>query len=181
MLSCQHSKLLKQLIKLMVEDFGGLSSSASTTDLSSGFDSGTYLRKSPDQYSSRGSMESLDNPVSSQHHSGPQHHHPLGHHSHGGAHPTYSSCHQLSSARFIQTPQPLLCEWSFLVAFQKTCPLSEITGQVPRSSAKGSVHPKMKTFLLPVLLFIYGLFWWEMLFWRYQLYECLPFLNSGWI
>lgn len=76
--------------------------SASTTDLSSGFDSGTYLRKSPDQYSSRGSMESLDPPVSSQYHSGAQHHHPLGHHSHSGSHPTYSSCHQLSSARFIQ-------------------------------------------------------------------------------
>ncbi|XP_041815752.1 protein Shroom3 isoform X2 [Chelmon rostratus] len=74
--------------------------SASTTDLSGGFDSGgSYLRKSPDQYSSRGSMESLDPPLSSQHHSGAQHHHPLGHHSHSGPHPTYSSCHQLSSAR----------------------------------------------------------------------------------
>ncbi|XP_076614705.1 protein Shroom3 isoform X1 [Chaetodon auriga] len=74
--------------------------SASTTDLSGGFDSGgTYLRKSPDQYSSRGSMESLDPPLPSQHHSGAQHHHPLGHHSHSGPHPTYSSCHQLSSAR----------------------------------------------------------------------------------
>ncbi|KAL4617313.1 protein Shroom3 isoform X1 [Arapaima gigas] len=49
-------------------------SSASTTDLSS-YDPG-YLRKSPDQYSSRGSMESLD---------------------HG--HPAYSSCHQLSSSK----------------------------------------------------------------------------------
>uniref|UniRef100_A0A8C4DZS9 Shroom family member 3 n=1 Tax=Dicentrarchus labrax TaxID=13489 RepID=A0A8C4DZS9_DICLA len=74
--------------------------SASTNDLSGGFDSGgTYLRKSPDQYSSRGSMESLDPPLSSQHHSGAQHHHPLGHHTHSGSHPTYSSCHQLSSAR----------------------------------------------------------------------------------
>ncbi|GLD71665.1 protein Shroom3-like protein, partial [Lates japonicus] len=47
--------------------------SASTTDLSGGFDSGgSYLRKSPDQYSSRGSMESLDHPQwSSQLHSGP--------------------------------------------------------------------------------------------------------------
>ncbi|XP_030623773.1 protein Shroom3 [Chanos chanos] len=49
-------------------------SSASTTDLSS-YEAG-YLRKSPDQYSSRGSMESLDPP-----------------------HPTYSSCHQLSSSK----------------------------------------------------------------------------------
>ncbi|XP_056288000.1 protein Shroom3 isoform X2 [Pseudoliparis swirei] len=61
--------------------------SASTTDLSGGFDSGgRFLRKSPDQYSSRGSMESLDPPQSSQLH-------PLGHHTHS------SSCHQLSSAR----------------------------------------------------------------------------------
>ncbi|XP_023684452.1 protein Shroom3 isoform X3 [Paramormyrops kingsleyae] len=49
-------------------------SSLSTTDLSS-YDAG-FLRKSPDQYSSRGSMESLD---------------------HG--HPAYSSCHQLSSSK----------------------------------------------------------------------------------
>ncbi|XP_036973380.1 protein Shroom3 isoform X2 [Acanthopagrus latus] len=75
-------------------------SSASTTDLSGGFDSGdTYLRKSPDQYSSRGSMESLDPPLSSQLHSRAQHHHTLGHHSHSRPHTTYSSCHQLSSAR----------------------------------------------------------------------------------
>ncbi|XP_040915540.1 protein Shroom3 isoform X2 [Toxotes jaculatrix] len=75
--------------------------SASTTDLSGGFDSGgSYLRKSPDQYSSRGSMESLDPPQPSQLHSGAQHHHhPLGHHAHSGPHPAYSSCHQLSSAR----------------------------------------------------------------------------------
>ncbi|XP_041753245.2 protein Shroom3 [Coregonus clupeaformis] len=52
-------------------------SSASTTDLS-GYDPG-YLRKSPDQYSSRGSMESL----------GEQH-----------SHPAYSSsCHQLSASK----------------------------------------------------------------------------------
>ncbi|XP_035802118.2 protein Shroom3 isoform X2 [Amphiprion ocellaris] len=75
-----------------------IKNSASTTDLSGGFDSG-YLRKSPDQYSSRGSMESLDPPQSSQLHSGPQHQHQLGHHGHGGSHQTYSSCHQLSSAR----------------------------------------------------------------------------------
>uniref|UniRef100_A0A671VC31 Shroom family member 3 n=1 Tax=Sparus aurata TaxID=8175 RepID=A0A671VC31_SPAAU len=75
-------------------------SSASTTDLSGGFDSGgTYLRKSPDQYSSRGSMESLDPPLSSQHHSRAQYQHALGHHSHSRPHTTYSSCHQLSSAR----------------------------------------------------------------------------------
>uniref|UniRef100_A0A3P9LNI3 Shroom family member 3 n=1 Tax=Oryzias latipes TaxID=8090 RepID=A0A3P9LNI3_ORYLA len=44
--------------------------SASTTNLCGGFDSGEgYLRKSPDQYSSRGSMESLDPPQSSQFHS----------------------------------------------------------------------------------------------------------------
>ncbi|KAI4873901.1 hypothetical protein NFI96_006468 [Prochilodus magdalenae] len=49
-------------------------SSASTTDLSA-YDTG-YLRKSPDQYSSRGSMESLDPP-----------------------HPAYSSCNQLSSSK----------------------------------------------------------------------------------
>ncbi|KAG7477116.1 hypothetical protein MATL_G00090760 [Megalops atlanticus] len=49
-------------------------SSASTTDLSS-YETG-FLRKSPDQYSSRGSMESLD---------------------HG--HPAYSSCHQLSTSK----------------------------------------------------------------------------------
>ncbi|XP_053196500.1 protein Shroom3 [Scomber japonicus] len=74
--------------------------SASTTDLSGGFESGgSYLRKSPDQYSSRGSMESLDPPQSSQHHHGVQHHHSLGHHAHSGPHPAYSSCHQLSSAR----------------------------------------------------------------------------------
>uniref|UniRef100_A0A4W5JZH6 Uncharacterized protein n=1 Tax=Hucho hucho TaxID=62062 RepID=A0A4W5JZH6_9TELE len=52
-------------------------SSASTTDLL-GYDPG-YLRKSPDQYSSRGSMESLG-----EHHS----------------HPAYSSsCHQLSASK----------------------------------------------------------------------------------
>ncbi|XP_023265477.1 protein Shroom3-like isoform X2 [Seriola lalandi dorsalis] len=74
--------------------------SASTTDLAGGFDSGgSSLRKSPDQYSSRGSMESLDPPQSSQLHSGAQHHHLLGHHTYSGPHPTYSSCHQLSSAR----------------------------------------------------------------------------------
>uniref|UniRef100_A0A8B9RK03 Shroom family member 3 n=1 Tax=Astyanax mexicanus TaxID=7994 RepID=A0A8B9RK03_ASTMX len=49
-------------------------SSASTTDLS-GYDAG-FLRKSPDQYSSRGSMESLDPP-----------------------HPAYSSCNQLSASK----------------------------------------------------------------------------------
>ncbi|XP_051785612.1 protein Shroom3 isoform X2 [Erpetoichthys calabaricus] len=49
-------------------------SSSSTSDLS-GYDHG-FLRKSPDQYSSRGSMESLD---------------------HG--HLAYSSCHQLSPAK----------------------------------------------------------------------------------
>lgn len=79
-----------------------VSSSASTTDLSSGFDSGTYLTKSPDQYSSRGSMESLDHPISSQHHSGAQNQHSLGHYSHSGPHPAYSSCHQLSSSRYAQ-------------------------------------------------------------------------------
>ncbi|XP_047425761.1 protein Shroom3 isoform X2 [Mugil cephalus] len=74
--------------------------SASTTDLSGGFDSGGgYLRKSPDQYSSRGSMESLDHPQSSHLHSGAQHQLTLGHHGHGGSYPAYSSCHQLSSAR----------------------------------------------------------------------------------
>ncbi|XP_017573479.1 protein Shroom3 isoform X2 [Pygocentrus nattereri] len=52
----------------------GYHSSASTTDLSS-YDAG-FLRKSPDQYSSRGSMESLDPP-----------------------HPTYSSCNQLSASK----------------------------------------------------------------------------------
>lgn len=49
-------------------------SSASTTDLS-GFEAG-FLRKSPDQYSSRGSMESLDH-----------------------SHPAYSSCYHLSSSK----------------------------------------------------------------------------------
>lgn len=49
-------------------------SSASTTDLS-GYEAG-FLRKSPDQYSSRGSMESLDPP-----------------------NPAYSSCHQLSASK----------------------------------------------------------------------------------
>ncbi|CAI5666246.1 unnamed protein product [Oreochromis niloticus] len=72
--------------------------SVSTNDLSGGFDSG-YLRKSPDQYSSRGSMDSLDHPQSSQLHSGAQHQHSLGHHRLSGPHPAYSSCHQLSSAR----------------------------------------------------------------------------------
>ncbi|KAM4720431.1 protein Shroom3 isoform 2-T2 [Anableps anableps] len=74
--------------------------SASTTDLSGGFDtSGGYLRKSPDQYSSRGSMESLDPAQSSHHHPATQQQHPLGHRSHSGSHPAYSSCQQLSSAR----------------------------------------------------------------------------------
>ncbi|XP_063066757.1 protein Shroom3 isoform X2 [Engraulis encrasicolus] len=50
-------------------------SSSSTTDLS-GYEAG-FLRKSPDQYSSRGSMESLDPPLN----------------------PTYSSCHQLSASK----------------------------------------------------------------------------------
>ncbi|XP_034751390.1 protein Shroom3 isoform X2 [Etheostoma cragini] len=69
--------------------------SASTTDLSGGFDSGgSYMRKSPDQYSSRGSMESLDHPLSSHLHSGAKHPH-----AHSGPHPAYSSCHQLSSSR----------------------------------------------------------------------------------
>ncbi|KAA8584616.1 hypothetical protein FQN60_008401 [Etheostoma spectabile] len=68
--------------------------SASTTDLSGGFDSGgSYMRKSPDQYSSRGSMESLDHPLSSNLHSGAKHPH-----AHSGPHPAYSSCHQLSSS-----------------------------------------------------------------------------------
>ncbi|XP_026873531.2 protein Shroom3 isoform X1 [Electrophorus electricus] len=49
-------------------------SSASTTDLSS-YEAG-FLRKSPDQYSSRGSMESLDH-----------------------THPAYSSCNQLSASK----------------------------------------------------------------------------------
>ncbi|TRY94980.1 hypothetical protein DNTS_004655 [Danionella cerebrum] len=49
-------------------------SSVSTTDLS-GFESG-FLRKSPDQYSSRGSMESLEH-----------------------SHPAYSSCYPLSSSK----------------------------------------------------------------------------------
>ncbi|XP_053543978.1 protein Shroom3 isoform X2 [Ictalurus punctatus] len=48
--------------------------SASTTDLS-GYDA-VFLRKSPDQYSSRGSMESLDH-----------------------SHPAYSSCNQLSVSK----------------------------------------------------------------------------------
>ncbi|XP_069043484.1 protein Shroom3 isoform X2 [Lepisosteus oculatus] len=49
-------------------------SSSSTTDLS-GYEHG-FLRKSPDQYSSRGSMESLDH-----------------------SHPVYSSCHQLTASK----------------------------------------------------------------------------------
>ncbi|XP_067339646.1 protein Shroom3 isoform X6 [Channa argus] len=74
--------------------------SASTTDLCGGFDTGiSYLRKSPDQYSSRGSMESLDHSQSSQLHSAAHQHHPLGRLAHSGSHPAYSSCHQLSSAR----------------------------------------------------------------------------------
>ncbi|XP_063745311.1 protein Shroom3 isoform X2 [Eleginops maclovinus] len=69
--------------------------SASTTDLSGGYDSGrSCLRKSPDQYSSRGSMDSLDPPQSTHLNSGTQNHH-----THSGPHPAYSSCHQLSSAR----------------------------------------------------------------------------------
>ncbi|XP_037835537.1 protein Shroom3 isoform X3 [Kryptolebias marmoratus] len=72
--------------------------SVSTTDLSGRFDyGGGYLRKSPDQYSSRGSMESLDPPQSAQLHAAVQN--PLGHHGHAGLHSAYSSCHQLSSAR----------------------------------------------------------------------------------
>ncbi|MED6271642.1 hypothetical protein CHARACLAT_022318 [Characodon lateralis] len=79
--------------------------SASTTDLSGGFDTtGGYLRKSPDQYSSRGSMESLDPTQSPHHHPAIQQQHPLGHRSHSGSHPAYSSCQQLSSARFMKHP-----------------------------------------------------------------------------
>ncbi|XP_014855455.1 PREDICTED: protein Shroom3-like isoform X2 [Poecilia mexicana] len=75
-------------------------SSASTTDLSAGFDpSAGYLRKSPDQYSSRGSMESLDPAQSSHHHPVTQQQLPLGHRSQTGPNPAYSSCQQLSSAR----------------------------------------------------------------------------------
>ncbi|XP_038590046.1 protein Shroom3 isoform X3 [Micropterus salmoides] len=93
------------------EDHGGMDTmssawhpsyhaSASTTDLSGGFDSSSsYLRKSPDQYSSRGSMESLDPSQSTQLHSGAQHHRPLANPTYSGPHPAYSSCHQLSSAR----------------------------------------------------------------------------------
>nr|XP_057914481.1 protein Shroom3 isoform X2 [Doryrhamphus excisus] len=70
--------------------------SASTTDLAGDFQSdGGCLRKSPDQYSSRGSMESLDPPQSAH----LQHHHALGYQPHSGPHPAYSSCQQLSSAR----------------------------------------------------------------------------------
>lgn len=54
--------------------FVSFSSSASTTDLSS-YDGG-FLRTSPDQYSSRGSMESIDH-----------------------LHPSYSSCTQLSVSK----------------------------------------------------------------------------------
>ncbi|XP_029372507.1 protein Shroom3 isoform X2 [Echeneis naucrates] len=74
--------------------------SASTTDVPGGFDSsGRFLRNIPDQYSSRGSLESLDPTQSSQLHSGAQHHHPLGQHTLSGCLPAFSSCHQLSSAR----------------------------------------------------------------------------------
>ncbi|XP_023816860.1 protein Shroom3 isoform X4 [Oryzias latipes] len=74
--------------------------SASTTNLCGGFDSGEgYLRKSPDQYSSRGSMESLDPPQSSQFHSVAQRQHPVELHGHSASQSTYSSCQQLSSAR----------------------------------------------------------------------------------
>ncbi|KAM9841125.1 protein Shroom3 [Aulostomus maculatus] len=73
--------------------------SASTTDLSGEFESGgSYLRKSLDQYSSRGSMESLDHPQSSQLHPGAEHH-PFSHHTQSGPYTVYSSCQQLSSAR----------------------------------------------------------------------------------
>ncbi|KAM6902321.1 protein Shroom3 [Xenentodon cancila] len=73
--------------------------SVSTADLSGGFDSsGSYLRKSPDQYSSRGSIESLDPPPSSQLPSVAQHQHALESRASIGCHPAYS-CHQLSSAR----------------------------------------------------------------------------------
>ncbi|XP_044000371.1 protein Shroom3 isoform X2 [Gambusia affinis] len=74
--------------------------SSSTSDLSVGFDpSGGYLRKSPDQYSSRGSMESLDPAQSSHHHPVTQQQLPLGHRGQTGPNPAYSSCQQLSSAR----------------------------------------------------------------------------------
>ncbi|XP_077593517.1 protein Shroom3 isoform X2 [Stigmatopora nigra] len=71
-----------------------IKNSASATNLSGGFES-DGLRKSPDQYSSRGSMESLDPPHPAHH----QHHHALGHHVHSEPHPAYSSCQQLSYAR----------------------------------------------------------------------------------
>ncbi|XP_061654876.1 protein Shroom3 isoform X3 [Phyllopteryx taeniolatus] len=68
-----------------------IKNSASTADLSGGFESdGGYLRKSPDQYSSRGSMESLDPPQSA---------HLQHHHTHSAPHHAYSSCQQLSSSR----------------------------------------------------------------------------------
>lgn len=99
----QPSDKVSLLDQINQSKFHFVSVSASTTDLSGGFDTGvSYLRKSPDQYSSRGSMESLDPPQSSQLHSGVQHHHQLGH-AHSGPHAAYSSCHQLSSARFKQT------------------------------------------------------------------------------
>lgn len=78
-----------------------MSLSVLTVVLSGRFDStGGYLRKSPDQYSSRGSMDSLDHPHPSPLHSVVQHQHPLENRGNTGSHPAYSSCHQLSSARF---------------------------------------------------------------------------------
>ncbi|KAM9794641.1 protein Shroom3 isoform 3-T3 [Syngnathus typhle] len=110
--------------------------SASTTDISGAFDSdGGYLRKSPDQYSSRGSMESLDPPQSAQ----LQHQHTLGHHTHSGAHPAYSSCQQLSSARSSNSIDHLHSKRdSAYSSFSTSSSIPEYLASAPTFSAERS-------------------------------------------
>ncbi|XP_068609036.1 protein Shroom3 [Brachionichthys hirsutus] len=105
--------------------------SASSTDLPGGFDSCAYLRKSPDQYSSRGSMESLEHPLPSQHNSGSHHH------SHSGSHPTYSSCHQLSSARSSNSIDHLHCKRdSAYSSFSTSSSIPEYLASTPFSTER---------------------------------------------
>nr|XP_049593110.1 protein Shroom3 isoform X4 [Syngnathus scovelli] len=113
-----------------------IKNSASTTDLSGPFESdGGYLRKSPDQYSSRGSMESLDPPQSAH----LQHQHTLGHHTHSGAHPAYSSCQQLSSARSSNSIDHLHSKRdSAYSSFSTSSSIPEYLASAPTFSAERS-------------------------------------------
>ncbi|XP_061887513.1 protein Shroom3 isoform X1 [Entelurus aequoreus] len=111
-------------------------SSASTTDLAGDFDSdGGCLRKSPDQYSSRGSMESLDPPQPAH----LQHHHTLGYPPHSGPHPAYSSCQQLSSARSSNSIDHLHSKRdSAYSSFSTSSSIPEYLASAPTFSAERS-------------------------------------------